>query len=417
MTARNVRRSAIGWLAVLGLALLVSGGTMAASEPFDSQRLAKAKDYIADEQWLRAIEELKAAAADTKEPNKDEALFWLAHSQNQARDSAAAIETIRRLERDHPASRWVKPARSLRVEIAQRLGRSEVLWYAAGQNVVIRNGKATMESVTITPAKPAEPATPVHGTPPPLPTVVAPAPPAPARGAQPPRGATPVAVAPAPPQLWFAETYRPDSDTRIQALQSLIKTDADKVIPILKSIALESTNPAEARRAVFVLAQANRPDARVMVVEVARTATEPVRIAAVRELGRLGGPTVGNDLLQVYTSATPRVRQQVVNSLGERAATDALYRIAESEKERELRDLAIRALGQAGGRRHLSTLYGRLADARSAIIHGLFNARGDEELIEIAHKERDAALRQEVLTRLRLLGTPQARQYLQTVAK
>ena len=95
----------------------------------ESQRMERAKDLIADEQWGRAIDELKAAAADPKETNKDEALFWLAHSQNQSRDFGGAVETIHRLERTFPASRWVKPARSLRIEIAQRLQRNDVLWW------------------------------------------------------------------------------------------------------------------------------------------------------------------------------------------------------------------------------------------------------------------------------------------------
>src|SRR4051812_46605500 len=97
----------------------------------ESQRLERAKDLIGDEQWVRAIDELKGAVDDPKETNKDEALFWLAHSENQARDSAAAVATIRRLEREYPASRWGEPARSLRVEIAQRLQRNDVLWDTA----------------------------------------------------------------------------------------------------------------------------------------------------------------------------------------------------------------------------------------------------------------------------------------------
>src|SRR3954452_22369753 len=101
------------------------------ARPLESKRMERAKDLIADEEWVRAIDELKGAIADQKEANKDEALFWLARSENQARDAAAAVETIRRLERDFPASRWVKPARSLRIEIAQRLQRNDVLWYTA----------------------------------------------------------------------------------------------------------------------------------------------------------------------------------------------------------------------------------------------------------------------------------------------
>ena len=126
MTSRTVIRmsSVVMVVALLSPQILLA-------RPFESKRMERAKDLIADEQWARAIDELKAAAADQKEPNKDEALFWLAHSQNQTRDGVAAVETIRRLERDFPASRWVKPARSLRIEIAQRMQRNDVLWYTA----------------------------------------------------------------------------------------------------------------------------------------------------------------------------------------------------------------------------------------------------------------------------------------------
>lgn len=218
---------------------------------------------------------------------------------------------------------------------------------------------------------------------------------------------------PAPPAEWFTETYYPDTDLRIQALGSLIRTDADRVIPMLKKIALESSNPGEARRAVFVLAQSGRPDARSTVVEVAMNGPDPVRVAAVRELGRFGGAGLSKELLQVYTkSNNVRVKTEVVMSLGARAENVALLRIAQSESDRRLRDRAIVTLGQAGGGDQLQTLYARVAaDAKRPIIMGLFHAGADDALIRIAERERDEALRQEVVVRLRLLGTPKALAY------
>ena len=53
------------------------------------------------------------------------------HSQYQVGDHVDAIQTIARLERLFAKSRWVRPARSLRVEIAQRLRRDDVLWVLA----------------------------------------------------------------------------------------------------------------------------------------------------------------------------------------------------------------------------------------------------------------------------------------------
>ena len=114
-------------LAIVTVACL-SGGIAAAGPAPDSKRLAQGKDYIADEQWTRAIAELKAAADDLREKNRDEALFWLAHSEHQAGDDAAALQTIGRLEREFPSSPWVRLAHSVRVEIAHRMRRDDVLW-------------------------------------------------------------------------------------------------------------------------------------------------------------------------------------------------------------------------------------------------------------------------------------------------
>ena len=374
-----------------------------AGNPLESKRMERAKDLIADEEWVRAIEELNGAIADQKEPNKDEALFWLAHSQNQARDAGAAIETIRRLERDFPASRWVKPARSLRIEIAQRLQRNDVLWYTAAPPPP--------------PPAPAPPAVPSGDAvmPPVPPAPPSPRTPRPARVAPPAAPAPPtVAIAPpVPPPAWIPQGYLPDMDMRIQALASLIRTDAPKVIPMLRDIALESGNADEARRALFVLAQSGRPEARMTVVEVAKTGPELVRVAAVRELGRVGGPAVATDLLQVYSTADQRVKYQVVAALGQRDAAPALLRIAQSETDRRLRDVAIVTLGEAGGRQQLAALYSKAAaDAKRAIVTGLFNARADDELIRIAGQESSAEILAEVRERLRLLGTPRAKAYL-----
>lgn len=214
--------------------------------------------------------------------------------------------------------------------------------------------------------------------------------------------------------VWVSEYSVNDTDLRIQALGSLMPTDAPRVIPILRAIALDSSNPNEASRAVFVLAQSGRPEAHLTVLEVARVAPESVSVAAVRELGRFGGPRMSDELLKVYEAGKPRVKYQVVTSLGERFATGELLQIVQSESDIHLREAAIVTLGRAGGRQQLYLLYRRAKpEAKAPIIRGLFNARAETELIEIARREKDSALRLEVLKSLRLLGTPKAKEYLE----
>ena len=411
-----------GWKRSVGgllVALAFQAGAAAAAAP-DSARLGRAKDYIADEQWTRAIAELRAVVADPKDKSRDEALYWLAHSLNQAGDSAAAITTIRRLEREYPTSLWVKPAGSLRVDIAVHLQRSDVLWWMA---VPPAPPAPVVPAAPRAPSvPPAAPTPPVFATPP-APAAPPVPPPPPARGHRPlpPPAAPPVAPAfptpPVPPGAWLPEEYRPDADIRIQALDRLMVTDATRVIPILKQIVLASENTREASRALFVLAQSGRPEARQTVVQVAMLASEPVRIAAVKELGRFGGPDASQDLMRVYANSDLAVKMQVVTSLGERAERTALLQIAKAEKDPSVKATAIMTAGQAGGpevREQLRLLYKQVGmDAKRPIILGLFSARAEDELIRIADEEKDPQLRAEALMRLRLLGTTKAKAYLQ----
>lgn len=208
----------------------------------------------------------------------------------------------------------------------------------------------------------------------------------------------------------------PNSDLRVEALGSLIRTDAHKVIPMLREIVFESQNPAVARRAAFVLAQSRNPVAIATVVEVAKSGPQPVRLAAVRDLGYFGGPEISKELLQVYWTADLRIKQQVVISLGDRSDEWALVKIAEGESDRGARESAIITLGRVGGRGPLRELYWKVGGPlRQSIIIGLSSARDDEGLIRIADAEKDVHLRTEALTRLKLLGTPRAKIYLTTV--
>jgi hypothetical protein len=367
--------------------------------PAESPRMQRAKDLISEDRWVAAIAELQAAVADAKEPSRDEALFWLAHSQNQAGDLAEAVESIRQLQREFGRSRWTAPAYSLLIELAQKLGRLDVLWRM------------------VPPTPPSTPPPPAGRTTRALrsPHRSVPPPPRPAPAAAPSEPTASTRPAPPPPPVpWVADTYLPDADRRIEALGRLIRTDATKVMPLLRNIALETGNPGAARRAVFVLAQSRHPDAPSMVVDVAKRAAGPVKLAAIRELGRFGGEYVSRELLQVYSTADMPVKHQVVLSLGQRADTDALLKIAKSEKDAHLRDAAIVTLGRAGGREQLRVLYADSSRAaRQAVIRGLFNARDEDGLIRIAEQEKDARLHSYVLERLRLMGTPGARAYLE----
>jgi hypothetical protein len=422
--ALKTMRTAVRLAAVV---LLTAGLAQAAPAP-DSKRLGHAKDLIADEQWARAIAELEAAADDPKETNRDEALFWLAHSQHQTGDDGAALQTIARLEKTAPSSRWVHPARSLRIEIAQRLRRDDVLWRTVlpPPPPGVPPAPAAPGAVpAVAPAVPARPASAPRPAAPPAPPspatpIAVPAPPPPPLPAaidaiRAPR--LPHPAVPVPPEFdeYWTSPGAADMTLKIQALTGLLETHSEQVIPLLREIALDRNSPDEARQAVFALGQSRRPEAERTVVDLARAAAEPVRVAAVRELGRFEGPGIGPELMQVYSmGGTPRLKRQIVASLGERADSASLLRIAKSEEEPTVRDYAIITLGRTGSRDQLRTLYVEAPQvSRGAVLLALFAARDDDELIRIAKTETSVALRQRARQQLRMLATPKALKFLE----
>ncbi len=400
MSSRTVGRTA------LGLVLALAWGLGAEASAPESQRLIRARDFIADEQLGPAIEQLQAAVADPKETRRDEVLYWLAHCQHYSGDSAAAVGTIRRLETEFPASTWTRQGQSLKIKIAVRLERNDVLWFMVDTSKHAAPFKHAVAAVK-RPA-PTRPGT--AGLPRPAPPNADPSTPA--------HDALASMPVPSPAAVWFSgKDFDLDLDLQIQALGGLMRTDAEKVIPILGRIASESDSSPNGARAVFVLAQSSLPQAREAVVRVAKTGPPPVQIAAVRQLARFYGTGASQDLLQVYATANGPVKTEIVKSLGEAQAKVALINIVQSEKEGMLRSNAIVSLGRAGGVDQLTVMY-KSADeeTKRSIIRGLFNARAEAQLISIADAERkagNAALRAYALERIRLLGTAPAKEYLQ----
>jgi hypothetical protein len=415
------------FLAALVAAAVVGGGFAWAGPAPDSKRLAQGKDFVADEQWARAIVEFRAAANDPAEKNRAEALFWLAHSEHQAGDDASALEAITRLEHEYPSSPWVRLAHSVSVEIAERMRRDDVLWAIAAPPPPTPSAPAPGAAPAPRPATIAtRPPTPAAAPMPPSPPTVTPAVP----GVATPRTA-PVAVplpaalsAPAPApfatpaaSMWWVGTMPATTDqvVRIEALAGLLDEHSDRVIPLLKDIALDPNSPDEARHAVFVLAHSDRPEAHSTVLEVARGGAEPVRIAAIRELGHLQDVNVAGELMRVYqANATLRIRRQVVATFGERADNASLLRIVQSEADPALRNTAIMTLGRIPmARDQLRLLYVQTpANSREAVLSALFTAKDDDELIRIASTEKNPMFRERARYQLRLLATPKAVKYL-----
>jgi HEAT repeat protein len=225
-------------------------------------------------------------------------------------------------------------------------------------------------------------ATPPPAPPPPKVVPVgpdAPPPPPPAPAGPPakrPRAATRVAP-PVATTIGPDVTVMWDTDLRIQALSSLMSSEAARVVPILRDIALKAEDEAQARRAIYVLAQSNRADARSTIVEVARSGDEPRQVTAVKVLAYQGWPEAEKVLLDLYDAATPHVKRQV-----------------------------IRVFGNVGSRIQLRQLFNTSQDVelKHAIINALFEAGAMSELQRISKQEKNDDIRRAANAKLELLA-------------
>lgn len=388
---------------VLAMTLASPAAALGASEPQD--RLDPARILIFDRDWPKAIAELRRVMRDRKEPLRDEAAFWLAHSLFQMGRASEALDIVDTLEKEYPRSRWLLPAQSLRVEIATRIGSHDVLWRVA--------------------APPAPPAPPTPPTPP-----GTPAPPDAPRAPRAPRtprvmvGPTPPTppappVAPTPPAPPAPPGFT-TIDVRIQALSGLLLQEPDRAVPALRAIVEHEQETPQARRALFVLGLSPHEEARDTVRYFATTGPEALRVVAVEQLARWPTADAKKVLTYAYTSGTERVKMQVLRSLGEAGGVSYLYEIVSSEDDPDLRQSGIFGLAHARGRGELARLYARpqtSKDERVVILEALFTAGADRELVTIARREKDTQLRNEAIAHLRKLNTQPALAYLREIRK
>jgi hypothetical protein len=281
-----------------------------------ADRLDAARMFIFDRDWPKAVAELRRVLQDPKEPLRDEASYWLAQSLFQMARPADALGVIETLERDHPRSRWVLPAQSLRVQIAAHTGRTDLLWRVA---------------VPPAPRPPAPPRTPR--------TQVTPRPPAVAPPAPPGRVRVTAEAPPAPAPFTM-------TDVRIEALNGLMRRDPERAVPVLREIVVQEIETPQARRALLVLGLSGHEGARETVMHFARTGPDALRVVAVEQMGRWPLVSARRALTTVYASGSDRVKLEVLRSLGEARADRELIRIARDETDQGLRGFAVAQLRQ-----------------------------------------------------------------------
>jgi hypothetical protein len=309
-----------------------AGTAIEAEDPGDEQEsdlYTEGTDAIDDQEWTRAIEVFKKVVA-MKGKRVDGALYWMAYAQNKAGRGAEALQTIEALERAQPKSKWTKDAKALKLDIKR----------SSGQKID-------------------------------------------------------------PSQV-------SDEDLKLMAIQGLMSSDPQRAMPLLKKVVEGPYSKRLKERALFVLSQSSAPEAAQIMASIARGAEHPeLQEDAIKYLGVAGQknlPLLG----EVYQSTPSfEVKKEILRAYMVAGAKQPIYAAAKGEKDAQMRMEAIRLLGVVGATHELREMYRSESSpqVKKTITQSIFVAGDAEMLMEIARSESNPALRANAVRTLGLLGS------------
>jgi len=181
-----------------------------------------------------------------------------------------------------------------------------------------------------------------------------------------------------------------DEELKLYALNGLLGSDPERALPILQKFLQGNHKPQLKEQALFVLSQSDSPEARKILVDVARG------------------------------SAHPELQLKAIEYLGIAGDVDILAELARQEKNAQVRAQAIRGLGLVESEKSsaaLRSIYSSSSDAsvRKAVLEALFIQQNARALIDLYRTEKDREVRREIVRYLSLMESEEAIQFMSKI--
>jgi hypothetical protein len=213
-----------------------------------------------------------------------------------------------------------------------------------------------------------------------------------------------------------------NDDLKMLAMNALLNSDPEQAVPIMEKILRGNNTPKLKDRALFVLSQSRSPKAQQLLGEVAKGTFNPdMQIRALRYIATSGGSENRNTLYSVYNSTNDAsVKKAILNYFVMSRFTgpnDPLANLAKNEKNPELRREAIQKLGilrSSDTADLLVSLYGSEteADVKHEIINALFIQNNAKALVDLARKESNPAMKQQLVQKLSIMHQKESTEYM-----
>jgi tetratricopeptide (TPR) repeat protein len=400
---------------LVSVAPLAGGSAAAAAAPPGYAMLANGVDDRADELYdegREAIEEGKYDRAidrfnkliDLKTSRIDAALYWKAYSLAKVGQRADALNTLADLQKRFADSRWSRDAKALEVEVRQASGQTVSPAAQEDDELKLMALRGIMQSD--------------------------------------PEQAYPII------EKMLNGANSPKVKDR--ALFVLSQSRGGKARDIIAGVAKGNSNPDLQLKAIRYLGIMNGTDNRQLLADVYKGSSDPavkrailrsfmvagdrdrllavaktesapeLRGEAVQQLGVMHAGTELNELYQSESSAD--VKKRILQAMFVGGQSERLIELAKGERDPQLRVTAIRNLGlmrSAAPADALKAIYSAdtSADVRKAVVNALFLQNNAKTLVDLARAEKSPDLKKEIVSKLSLMKSKEATDYLMELLK
>jgi tetratricopeptide (TPR) repeat protein len=363
----------------------------------------RARNAIEEGRYDRAIADLDRLLAMNSN-RTDAALYWKAYSQGKLGQRADALTTLAEFQKRFADSRWLRDVKALDVELRQASGQKVSPESESDDELKLMALRGLMNSD--------------------------------------PDQAMPVL------QKMLAGTNSPKVKDR--ALFVLSQSHSPKAREIITGIAKGAGNPDLQLKAIRYLGIMGDADNRQVLVDVYKSANDVAvkrailrsymqsgdreRLLAIAKseadaslrgdaVQQLGIIRATSELSQLYGSeSSVDIKKRILQAMFISGEADKLIELAKSEKDPELRKTAIHNLGlmkRPGTSEALTSIYASdsTPEVRKAVVNALFLQNNAGALVSLARAEKNPELKKEIVSKLSVMKSKEATDYLLELLK
>lgn len=148
-----------------------------------------------------------------------------------------------------------------------------------------------------------------------------------------------------------------DADAlKIAAIEALMSAPAERALPIVTKVLRGDDSDDIKERALFVLSQIDKAEARALLSDFARNSQGKLQQEAIRMIGINGEQALLAGLMEIYRSGGRDVRDAVLEAYLIADEPDAVFQIAQAAEDADEFAEAVKMLGAMGAIRQLQAL-------------------------------------------------------------